>query len=52
MLHENIYGFRKGRGMGTAILEAKLAQHLAGLVHKPIFQVFLDVIKAYDSLDM
>ena len=34
-----------------AIMEAKLSQHLVGLVHEPLFQVFLDVRKAYDSLD-
>ena len=34
-------------GTGTA----KLAKHLAGLVHKPLFQVFLIVQHSYDSLD-
>ena len=34
-----------------AIMEAKLSQHMVGLVHEPLFQVFLDVRKAYDSLD-
>ena len=37
--------------MGTATLEAKIAQHLVGLAHKPLFWVFLDVRKAYDALD-
>ena len=32
-------------------LEAKLAQKLAGISNYPLFQVFLDVRKAYDSLD-
>ena len=39
------------RGTGTATLEAKLAQQLAGLAHELLFQVILDVRKAYDSLD-
>ena len=26
-------------------------QQLAGLAHEPLFQVFLDIDKAYDSLD-
>ena len=34
-----------------AIMEAKLEQQLAGIVHKPLLQVFVDVQKAYDSLD-
>ena len=37
--------------MGKAALEAKLAQQLAGFSHEPLFQVFLDVRKAYDSLE-
>ena len=32
-------------------MEAKLAHKLAGLVHELLFQVFLDVWKAYESLD-
>ena len=36
--------------MGTATLEAKLDQYLAGLAHELLFQVFLDVYKSYDSL--
>ena len=51
MIHDALHGFRLGRGMGTETLEAKLAQQLAGIAHKPLFQVFLDVRKAYDSLD-
>ena len=30
MLHEALHGFRTGRGTGTATLEVKLAQQLAG----------------------
>ena len=50
-LHDALHGFRAGRGTGTAILEAELAQQLAGIAHKPLFQVFLDVRKSYDSLN-
>ena len=50
-LHDALHGFRVGRGMGTETLEVNLANHLAGLAHGPLFQVFLDVQKAYDSLD-
>ena len=32
-LHGALHCFKKGRGKGTATMEAKLAQHLVGLVH-------------------
>ena len=50
MLNNTIHGFRTGRGTGTATLEAKLAQNLAGLAHKLLLQVLLYVQKAYDSM--
>ena len=50
-LHDNLHRFRQGRGTGTATLEAKLVQHLAGIFHKPLFQVLLDANKVYESLD-
>ena len=49
-LHDALHGFRAGRGMGAATLEANLVQKLSGIAHEPLFQVFLDVQKAYDSL--
>ena len=51
VLHDALHGFRAGQGMGTATPEAKLAQQLSGLAHNPLFQVFLDIYKVYDSLD-
>ena len=45
VLHDTLHGFIEGRGMGTATLETKLSQHLAGLTQKPLFQVFLDIHK-------
>ena len=50
MLNDTIHGFRTGRGTGTATLEAKLSQNLAGLAHKLLLQVLLYVQKAYDSM--
>ena len=38
-------GYRDGGNGG------KLEQKLAGVVHDPLFQVFIDVQKSYDSLD-
>ena len=49
-LHNELHGFRQGRGTGNATIEANLAQKLAGIFHKPLFQVFIDVWKAYNSL--
>ena len=51
VLHDALHCFRQGRSTGTAIMEAKLEQQLAGIVHNPLFQVFLHVKKSYDSLD-
>ena len=51
MLHDALYGFREGRGEGTATLEANLKQQLTRLSHDPLFQVFLDVRKVYESPD-
>ena len=50
VLHDALYAFREGLGKGTSTLEAKLAQQLAGLAHDTLFQVFLDVCKAYNPL--
>ena len=46
-----IHGFRPGRGTGTAILEAKLLAQLRCRTDEPVFMVFLDLKKAYDTLD-
>ena len=47
-----LHGFRKGRGAGMAMVEAKLAQHLEGIRHRQLFLVFLYTKKAYNSLDI
>jgi hypothetical protein len=49
--HDAIHGFRAGRGTGTAIIEAKLLIQLAQRSTKPLHMVFLDLTKAYDTLD-
>ena len=51
VLHDALHGFREGRGIGTAALQANLEHYLYGIAHKPLLQVSLDVYKAYDSLD-
>ena len=50
-LHDALHGFRAESVMGTETLESKFAQQLAGLAHEPLFQVFLDIRKVYESLD-
>jgi hypothetical protein len=49
--HDCIHGFRAERGTGTAIIEAKLFQQLALVDQVPVFEIFLDLRKAYDSVD-
>ena len=46
VLHAILHGFRKGRGKGTAIIEANMEQKRAGIVNEPLFQVFIDIRKA------
>ena len=46
-----IHGFRPGRGTGTAIMEAKLLMQLHRRTGIPLFMVFIDLKKAYDTLD-
>jgi hypothetical protein len=46
-----LHGFRAGRGTGTATLEAKLSVERALLQGSTLFTVFLDLSKAYDTLD-
>jgi hypothetical protein len=49
--HEALHGFRPGRGTGTASLDAKLRMQLAHIHGTPLYQIFLDLSKAYDTLD-
>jgi hypothetical protein len=50
-LHYSLHGCRDKRGTGTARIEAKLAQQLAHLEQAPFYGVFLDLKKAFDSMD-
>ena len=49
--HDNIYGLRTWRGTVMAILKLKLEQELASAYHNPLFLVFLDSQKAYNTVD-
>jgi hypothetical protein len=50
-IHESLHGCKDGRGTGTAVIEAKLAQQLAHLEQRPFYGVFLDLKKAFDAMD-
>ncbi len=50
-LHESLHRCCDRRGTGTAMLEAKLAQQLAHLEQVPFYGVFLNLKKAFDSMD-
>jgi hypothetical protein len=49
--HDGIHGFRESRGTGTATIEAKLLMQLAARTNKPLHMIFMDLKKAYDTLD-
>ena len=49
--HDSLHGFIAKRGTGTACIEAKLLQQLSVMVQKTLYYVFLDLRKAYDTVD-
>jgi hypothetical protein len=50
-LHDCLHGgLPKGR-TGTAIMEVKLQQQLAWAEQEPLYQIYLDLRKAYNALD-
>jgi hypothetical protein len=51
MLHNSLHGCLVLQGMGTGIIEAKLAQQLAHLERTPLFGIFIDLQKAFDAMD-
>ena len=48
---EEVHGFRRGRGTFTAIGETKLRLQMAVNNSETTYQVYLDLKKAYDSID-
>jgi Reverse transcriptase (RNA-dependent DNA polymerase) len=48
---DSLHGFRSERGTSTAIIEAKLRMETRIAEGKTMFQVFLDLSKAYDTVD-
>ncbi len=49
--HPSLQGGLPKHGTGTATIEAKLVQQLAWIEQEPLYQVFVDLRKAYDHLD-
>jgi Reverse transcriptase (RNA-dependent DNA polymerase) len=49
--NDTLHGFRPGRGTGTAIFEARLHHDRSIQQGKTLSQIFLDLSKAYDTLD-
>ena len=49
--HNALHGFWARRGTGTACIEAKLLQQLSKMVQKTLHFIFLDLRKAYDTVD-
>ena len=48
--YDMLHRFRAGRGTGTASLKAKLLQQLTAIREAVLFEVFMDIWKAYDAL--
>jgi len=48
---EQVHGFRKKRGTFTAIGETKIRMQMATCTSETLYQVYLDLSKAYDSID-
>ena len=46
-----LHGFLVERGTGTAFLEYKLLQQLAAMREDILYELLLDLRKAYDTLD-
>ena len=49
--HDTLHGFRTFRGTGTAYLENNLIQQLIDMREEVLYEIFLDLHKAYESLD-
>ena len=49
--HNSLHGFWAGEWTGTAALKANLIQQLTSMREAVLFRLFLDIQKAYDTLD-
>ncbi len=51
VLHNSLHGCCNQRGTDTAVIEAKLTQQLAHIEQSPFYGVFVDLTKAFDTMD-
>ncbi len=51
VLHDSLHGCLALQGMGTGVIEAKLAQQLAHLEQTPFPGIFIDLRKTFDAMD-
>ncbi len=49
-LQDCLYGRLPRQDTGTAIMEVKLNQQLMWVEQEPLYQIYLDLKKAYDAL--
>jgi hypothetical protein len=49
--HDSLHGCLPCRGTNTAIIEAKLVQQLVLCKQTPLYEIFIDLRKAFDMLD-
>ena len=49
--HDIIHGFREGRGTGATALEYKILQQITAMKEAVLYDILLDLQKAYDDLD-
>jgi hypothetical protein len=49
--HDSLHGFRAERGKATATIEVKLLMQNACAQSKALYQIFIDLAKAYGTLD-
>ena len=50
--YDTLHGLLTGRGTGTVSLKSNLLQKMAYMREEFLYEIFLDLHKAYDSLDL
>jgi hypothetical protein len=50
-LHDSLHVCRNGQGTGTAVIKAKLTQKLAHIEQAPIYGVFINLKKVFNTMD-
>ena len=49
-LHDVLHGLQENWGIGTTSLEEKLLHQLVSMKHKVLYEILLDIHKAYDMM--